>query len=229
MHQRLQERDRAEALAGQEPRSPRTTPRDGAEMTVRGLWRNVVANCAHIVSSHAGASASITVPDVSVRARRDLPISTIAPTAVARAIRRTSMERSSDRASRARRQGSAQSDILSTDDARPRPTRRRTIRLVERVVDHQRTAQLTADRAETTGSATGRRRGGPGWRPNGTAASAGGALRKQHRVDHVDDPVRRRDVGGGDARRGERVARYPRSASGRTGPPTPSGWSVGRR
>ena len=71
MHQRLQERDRAEALAGQ-PRSPRTTPRGGREMTVRRLWRNVVANCAHIVSSHAGASASITVPDVAMRARRDL-------------------------------------------------------------------------------------------------------------------------------------------------------------
>ena len=33
-------------------------------ITLRKLNRNVVANCAHMASSHGGASASLIVPDV---------------------------------------------------------------------------------------------------------------------------------------------------------------------
>ena len=51
------------------PAAPNSTASAGRMITLRKLNRNVVANCAHVASSHGGASASLTVPDVHLGTR----------------------------------------------------------------------------------------------------------------------------------------------------------------
>ena len=46
------------------PATLNSTAGTGRVITLRKLNRNVVANCAHMASSHGGGSAALTVPEV---------------------------------------------------------------------------------------------------------------------------------------------------------------------